>query len=265
VFLLAADDGEKRRLTSPPDGWESDGNPTFSPDGRKLAFVRQRNASTGEVFVLPLPLDEHTNQELIQLTFSNKWIRVPAWNSEGSEIIFSSTGVESDWWLWRVRFAPGGAPERLASLGERSLEPAISRASHRLVYTRFMDRTNTWRLELPTQGGEASPPVRILSSTRQDRNPQYSPDGKRIAFHSTRSDWAEVWVSDSDGSNAHQLTFLRAPMTGSPRWSPDNSRLVFRFQRDRSVRTLYDRRGWRQTAPPDHRRGRRCGRQLVAR
>jgi Tol biopolymer transport system component len=69
--------------------------------------------------------------------------------------------------------------------------------------------------------------VRILSSTREDINPQYSPDGKRIAFHSTRSGWSEVWVSDSDGSNAHQLTFLRAPMTGSPRWSPDSNRLVF--------------------------------------
>jgi Tol biopolymer transport system component len=69
--------------------------------------------------------------------------------------------------------------------------------------------------------------VRLLSSTRADFNAQYSPDGKRITFHSTRSGWSEIWVCDSGGSDARQLTFLRAPMTGSPRWAPDGNRIVF--------------------------------------
>jgi Tol biopolymer transport system component len=69
--------------------------------------------------------------------------------------------------------------------------------------------------------------VGVLLSTRVDYNAHYSPDGKRIVFHSTRSGGSEIWVSDSDGSNSQQLTFLRAPITGSPRWSPDGTRIVF--------------------------------------
>ena len=69
--------------------------------------------------------------------------------------------------------------------------------------------------------------MRLLSSTRTDYNAQYSPDGKRIVFHSTRSGLPAIWVCSSDGSNAKQLTFLDAPLTGSPGWSPSGDRIVF--------------------------------------
>ncbi len=227
VVLVSVDDGQRRRLTSPPFGWESDESPAFSPDGRELAFVRQGNATTTELFVLPLSQDERASRAPIQITFSKRWSWDPAWSKDGSEIIFSSIGVGNSPWLWRLRLLAGTAPERLASLGDRSYGPAISQRLNRLVYTRFGSRTSTWRVEAPARGVKAGSPVKLLSSTRDDFNPQYSPDGKRIVFHSTRSGWAEIWVSDSDGYNARQLTFLRASMTGSPRWSPDGNRIVF--------------------------------------
>ena len=226
VFLLSVEDGEKRRLTFPPSGWLNDSTPAFSPDGQKLAFVRHRSVGVNELFVLPLSRDGHPSREPIQVTSSHGWIGASAWTLDSSEIIFSSGPVGGRSWLSRLRF-PGGAPERLASLGD-AVEPAIAMRQARLVYTRATDRrTNTWRLSLPSLGGKGDPSVRLLSSTRADFNAQYSPDGKRIAFHSMRSGWSEIWVCDSDGSNARQLTFLRAPMTGSPRWAPDGNRIVF--------------------------------------
>jgi Tol biopolymer transport system component len=69
--------------------------------------------------------------------------------------------------------------------------------------------------------------VRLISSTHTDYNAQYSPDGKRIVFHSTRSGASEIWASDADGSNAVRLTAFSAPITGSPRWSPDGQWIVF--------------------------------------
>jgi Tol biopolymer transport system component/DNA-binding winged helix-turn-helix (wHTH) protein len=228
VFLVSAEDGEKRRLTSSQFGRYEDRTPAFSPDGQKLAFVRRRNEGMTDLFVLPLSRDGYSNREPIQVTSGHRWIGAPAWTPDGSEIIFSSGPTEGRGWLWRLRFPGGGTPELLSSLGEASSEPAISTRQARFVYTHATWRTTTWRVDLHSKGANGTPlATRLLSSTRADYNAQYSPDGRRIAFHSMRSGWSEIWVSDSDGSNARQLTFLRAPMTGSPRWAPDGNRIVF--------------------------------------
>jgi len=227
VLLLSVEDGEKRQLTS-PSGRAWDRFPAFSPDGHKLAFVHQINEGITELFVLPLSDDAHPNREPIQVTFGQRWVGAPAWTSDSSEVIFSSGPTEERRWPWRLRFPGGGGPERLLSLGEAAGEPAIATRQARLVYTRATWRTNTWRLDLHSKGANGSPlATRLLSSTRADYNAQYSPDGRRITFHSMRSGWSEIWVCDSDGSNARQFTFLRAPMTGSPRWAPDSNGIVF--------------------------------------
>ena len=73
------------------------------------------------------------------------------------------------------------------------------------------------------QGRSAAP---LLSSTRQDGFPDYSPDGKKLAFMSDRSGFLEIWISGSDGSKPVQLTNLRK-FSSTPRWSPDSRRIVF--------------------------------------
>ena len=78
-------------------------------------------------------------------------------------------------------------------------DPVISRQARRLAYTSRLQDTNVWRVEVSGPGGEASPPVRLISSTHLDAVAQFSADGKRIAFMSNRSGSAEIWVCESDG------------------------------------------------------------------
>jgi Tol biopolymer transport system component len=110
--------------------------------------------------------------------------------------------------------------------------PTISRAQPgkpaRLVYVRSFVDTNLWRIETSAPGApSSSAPVMAISSTKHEYHCQFSPDGRRVAFSSSRSGEAEIWISDADGSNAVQLTSLHAQETMAPNWSPDGQFIAF--------------------------------------
>lgn len=124
----------------------------------------------------------------------------------------------------RAAEAKGGA--RVAAVGEQATTVSISRTG-RLVYARETHDSNLWELRLSASGEAEAPPVRILSSTLDEHTPDYSPDGKRIAFTSTRSGNEEIWMANADGSHPVQLTNMGGPSTVNPRWSPDGRKILF--------------------------------------
>jgi dipeptidyl aminopeptidase/acylaminoacyl peptidase len=63
-----------------------------------------------------------------------------------------------------------------------------------------------------------------------DGSPQWSPDGKRIAFIRTRDKRTQIWVMPSNGGEAHQLTRMEDGDPGTPVWSPDGRRIAFTFR-----------------------------------
>jgi eukaryotic-like serine/threonine-protein kinase len=224
LFLLSSQTGEKRRLTSPPAKSVGDIGPAFSPDGRTLAFVRLVGALTSDLYLLTLSNDLKPIGEPTQITFNNWSVHNPVWTSDGREIIFPSNRGGS-FSLWRTAASAAGQPQRLASVGEGADELTISRPG-RLVYTRSRYDIGIWRLQVPGSHGKATPPMNFIPSTHSEYLPQFSPDGKRIAFESGRSGSEEIWVCDSDGSNPVPLTSLGSH-SGTPRWSPDGTRIVF--------------------------------------
>ena len=59
-----------------------------------------------------------------------------------------------------------------------------------------------------------------------ESGPQFSPDGSKIVFESTRSGAYEIWMCRSDGSDFIQLTHFNS-VSGTPRWSPDGQQIAF--------------------------------------
>jgi sugar lactone lactonase YvrE len=126
---------------------------------------------------------------------------------------------------------PIGQPERLA-FGEGAAGVSISR-SGRLVYAAPFRDSAIWKLPLATLT-DRPVAMPLLSSRFDEHTPDCSPDGKRLAFVSTRSGAEEIWIADADGSNAVQATSIQGPQTSNPRWSPDGRTILFNSRREGS-------------------------------
>jgi len=225
IFLLSLETGERRRLTSPGPVSFTDEFPAFSPDGQTIAFERGFTLAAGDIYLLPLAPGGTATGEPRRLTFDGRGAGGLAWSPDGGSIVFASTRGGS-LRLWRISVS-GGGPEAVMSGGENAYGPSLSRQGGRLAFAQQVSDTNIWRLRGPGFKGPSSSPTKFISSTRSDDAPQFSPDGKRIVFRSTRSGTAEIWVCDSEGSNPVQVTSFGGPDVGTPRWSPDGRRIAF--------------------------------------
>ncbi len=225
LYALSVETGERHKLTSGPTfiaGFE----PAFSPDGRNLVFRRQTNWGHAELYLMALRPDLNPAGEPKQITFQGGGAAGPVWTPDGREIvciIYSKNSSE----LWRISLSGSRTPRRLDFAGDHVEQVALSRQGNRLAYVRDLEDSNIWRLDLHGPGGKATHPTNLISSTWNELVPQYSPDGRRIAFISGRSGHHEVWVCESDGSNPLKLTSMQGQETGSPHWSPDGKRIVF--------------------------------------
>ena len=227
LFVVSLETGAKRQLTSPQSPVLGDTNPAVSPDGRALVFRRRVTWSHGELYVMALGANLTAAGAPRRLTELKLAADYPTWTPDSKEILFSAKG-----YLWRIDSSGSNLPSRLPFIGEDGTMPAFSRPQPgrgaRLSYVHNSSDSNIYRLEVSTPGAPAlSRPVVAIASTKLDIHCRFSPDGRRVAFASTRSGEWEIWVSDPDGSNAIQLTFMHAQATGGPHWSPDGQRIVF--------------------------------------
>lgn len=227
ICLLPVDTGQPQRRLTSGVGRLGDYSPKFSPDGSWLAFIRSIAPNVGDVYVQRLTSDFKASGEPRRLTFHTALVMGLAWAADGKSILYSVGPRSGSSTLHVVSFRPSGEPNRsvtdAVSFGEGATALSVS-AGNRVVYAHDFWDSNIWRVELSARTRE---PTLFISSTLIEENPDYSPDGKRVAYSSTQSGYEELWTANSDGSHSVQLTDRRVPTTTNPRWSPDGKKILF--------------------------------------
>jgi protease II len=130
--------------------------------------------------------------------------------------------------LWRVKVSGNEPPELLTWAGDDVFYPTVSRSGNNMAYTR-VSRSDwgLWKFQANTR------PSKFTSSTRPEFDPQFSPDGERLAFSANRAGkGSELWVAKYDGTNPVRLTEGVGRMLGGSRWSPDGRWIVYNAQRE---------------------------------
>jgi dipeptidyl aminopeptidase/acylaminoacyl peptidase len=220
VWVVPADgSAAPRRLSA--EGFSSN-SPRWSPDGKTLAMLSARasDAPAGEtprseIYLLSFA----SGGEAIALTKLKNGVQSYQWSPEGSRIVVVSTS---------------GPMDGVAAADRKSDVRHYTHIQYKFNDTGWFDdkRRHLWVVSVP--GGETKQITE--GQDWNDTDPQWSPDGTRIAFVSDRTGKAyddshntDVWVIPAAGGTLTRISD-HAFEDENPRWSPDGKQILFTGQ-----------------------------------
>ncbi len=228
VWLMDADGKNARQFTF---GEKSESSPTFSHDGRWIAFVSSRDGDDN-LYVISA-----SGGEARQLTNISTGVSDPLWSPDGKSIAFSSDV-----------YPECGADDACnKKIDERwSKGPLHAHEADALLYrhwTQWKDGKRTHILLADastgavrdlTPGNFDSPPFQLGGALRYD----FSPDGTELAFDSNHdrdlasSTNSDVWIIALAGSQpARNITAANPAFDGHPQYSPDGKYIAYQMQK----------------------------------
>jgi Tol biopolymer transport system component len=191
----------------------------FSPDGKLLAFSAQRDGR--DVLYV---MDVDRRRTVKRFDTGLEWVTSPGWSPDGKQIVVSgtSTGLTD---LYVIDYETS-ALRRLTNDKNGDMQPAWSPDGQTIAFTTERGdetdidalRLGEWRIAtysfatglitvLPGQGGH-------------NMNPQWSPDGKSVAFVSDRTGIANVFLVEMESKEHYQLTNVIGAVSGITEFSP---------------------------------------------
>ena len=240
IYVMDADGGNQQNLTNNPG---RDSSPSWSPEGKRIAFSSNRDARKGD-FIFEIYVMDADGGNPQNLTNNLKDDQYPSWSPDGKRIVFSARRdghFENKFSITDeiyVMDADGGNQQRLTENRKNDWHPVWSPDGKRIVFSSY--RTEHFRgefgitYEIYVMDANGQNQQNLTNNRGNDGSPSWSPDGKRIAFSSYRDGHfqsAEIYVMDADGGNQRILT-NNGHADYSPSWSPDGERIAFSSSRD---------------------------------
>lgn len=196
--------------------------PTWSPDGTRLSFS-DLHQDNNDIFLIDSdgsgrrPLTGHPSDELY-----------PSWAPDGQHVAF-----ERDGQIWIVRLTDGH--QTILSTGDTiDSTPAWSFDGQWIAFSsRFEDTNGNGQIDYNdnsqvmvanTDGTNRTALTAFPENTEQPiwaQNPDWSPDGTRLAFESNRDGQWDIWVINRNDSTLKNLTAeAKGSVNLNPHWLP---------------------------------------------
>jgi Tol biopolymer transport system component len=219
IYIMNADGANQTRLTPNP---YADEDPSFSPDGTKIAYSATLGPDDSDIFIMSA---DGSNK--INVTNKPSFNGEPAWSPDGSKIAFVSYRDGND--EIYVMNTDGSNAIRLTNNTSIEGYPTWSPNGAKIAFVSDRDidvnygfpPSNINPNEIYTMNSDGTNVVRLTNNIYFDYYPAWSPDGTKIAFTSARDGGSSgIYVMNADGSNQSRLTdgYCSA-------WSPDGTKL----------------------------------------
>ena len=239
LFVVPSAGGEPRQLTDTP--WDSE-SPRWSPDGRHIAFISNRDRDRENVFAV-----DADGVEPWQLTRVEDIVNEIAWRPDGRSLAFRA-GVGRGDWVGLVDLnghmdTLAASPDSESYIGYDAGRPAPWSPDGRelAIVSNAHDALDVGILRIETKE------VRWLVRSRWDKAmPQWSPDGASIAYLENRDGNVLLRTVRRDGRNARTLS-PREGTAARPQWHPDGRGLFYQHSTFLKPCELVVRRGSRTT------------------
>ena len=215
IFVMNANGSGKTRVIReremPGAAAANDGQPAFSPSGRRIAFVRNGRGTNDDIYAIGT--DGGNPKRLVDIpNFEYRSGGQPAWSPNGARIAFFS-GSEDAYSIETVKpdgtgrkpvtegYAPNWSPDGLKIAFHRSPDGSESK-----IYVANADGSD----EVPLSTGEGA----------YDSDPVFSPGGGKVIFASARDGDYDLYITNADGSDEPQQLTNYPGDERSPDWQP---------------------------------------------
>jgi Tol biopolymer transport system component len=215
IYLVQPGTGEVKRLT---DHKANDLEPVWAPDGKRIAFISDRQDGTN---VWTMAAD---GADLQQLTKKQGTCYAPRWSPDGSRIAFTGSKTGRDQ-VYTVDVATGKVAQ-LTTDAIAGRQPAWSPDGKKLSYSSYTGRYPTY-----VMNADGSEKVR-LTDENGGLDAMWVPVGNQLVYTAVtgtgKDSGFRVYTVGADGKNTKQRT-TKPNAFGNvyPQWSPDGGKISY--------------------------------------